>query len=237
VLASDQGWEISARAQAAGAINTLRFDANGFIFADNTDGAGLVNDLERQLGHPGQLSGMNVLLIGAGGAAQGVIGPLRAAGVRHIRLANRSLDKAQAVADRWAQMDASSSDWLSVVPLSMLAQPDDTAMAHMPSDEGGPMFDNIIVNATSASLGGQALAIDASRFANADLVVDMMYGPTATAFMQQAQQAGAKKVADGLGMLVEQAAQAFFIWRGVAPETSSVLAQLRLKLAHDHASD
>lgn len=221
-LAQANDWEISSRAQAAGAINTLRFDPNGFVAADNTDGAGLVRDLERLLGHAGELHGMSVLLVGAGGAAQGVIGPLRQAGVQHIRLANRSLEKAQQVADRWAQIDASSAEWLSVLPLSMLAED--------PDQTDDPQPHPIIINATSASLSGAQIELHPRRFVQSRLVVDMMYGAKPTAFMQQALAAGAPLVADGLGMLVEQAAEAFYLWRGVRPETGAVLQQLRLQL-------
>ncbi len=217
-MAQSRDWEISMRGLAACAINTLRFDA-GEVFADNTDGIGLVRDLERLLGAAGTLDDLRVLLLGAGGAAQGVIAPLREAGVRHILIVNRSLDKAQAVAQRWAEIDATSSQWLAVAPLDFLAE--------APGDHAA----DIVINATSASLADASLPMHAAWFAQARLVLDMMYGPSATPFMQQAQQAGAAHVADGLGMLVEQAAEAFFIWRGVRPETASVLAQLRLQLA------
>jgi shikimate dehydrogenase len=226
-LAQGLDWEVSDRAMAANAINTLIFQANGFIAADNTDGIGLVRDLERLLGAAGALDDRRVLLIGAGGAAQGVIGPLRAAGVRHIRVANRNLEKAQAVVARWAAIDATSAQWLSAMPLSMLADPEQP-----PGDESGRQaLDDIVINATSASLSGAAIAIHPSRFAAARLVVDMMYGPSLTAFLSQAKAAGAPLVADGLGMLVEQAAEAFYLWRGLRPETASVLAELRLQLA------
>lgn len=226
-LAQSQDWEVSDRAMAANAINTLCFDTNGFVSADNTDGVGLVRDLERLLGAAGALDDQRVLLIGAGGAAQGVIGPLRAAGVRHIRIANRNLQKAQAVVSRWAVIDATSGNWLSAMPLELLAEPEH-------ADASNPDLrstDDLVINATSASLSGASITIHPSRFAHARLVVDMMYGPTLTPFLTQARAAGAAAVADGLGMLVEQAAEAFYLWRGVRPETTSVLAQLRLQLA------
>lgn len=226
-LAQSQDWEVSDRAMAANAINTLCFGANGFVSADNTDGIGLVRDLERLLGATGALDDQRVLLIGAGGAAQGVIGPLRAAGVRHIRIANRNLEKAQAVVSRWAAIDATSSEWLSAMPLELLAEAEQLSA----EDPDKRQLDEIVINATSASLAGATIAIHPSRFANARLVVDMMYGASMTSFLQQAQAAGAAMVADGLGMLVEQAAEAFSLWRGVRPETASVLSQLRLQLA------
>jgi shikimate dehydrogenase len=226
-IAQGQDWEVSDRAMAANAINTLCFDANGFVSADNTDGIGLVRDLERLLGANGALDDRRVLLIGAGGAAQGVIGPLRAAGVRHIRIANRNLEKAQAVVSRWAAIDATSSEWLSAMPLELLAEAEQVPL----EDPDNRQTDEIVINATSASLAGAAIEIHPTRFSNARLVVDMMYGASLTPFLQQAQAAGAAMVADGLGMLVEQAAEAFYLWRGVRPETASVLAQLRLQLA------
>jgi exoribonuclease II len=226
-LAQSQDWEVSDRAMAANAINTVCFGANGFISADNTDGIGLVRDLERLLGAVGALDDQRVLLIGAGGAAQGVIGPLRAAGVRHIRVANRNLEKAQAVVDRWAAIDPASGRWLSALPLAMLADPEQG----LQEDSDHQHVDEIVINATSASLSGIEIQIHPSRFAAARLVVDMMYGALPTDFLARAKAAGAPMVADGLGMLVEQAAEAFYLWRGVRPETASVLAQLRLQLA------
>ncbi len=219
-LAMAQGWEMSSRAQAAGAVNTLKWDANGFVMADNTDGVGLVRALEQTLGQQNSLTGMRVLIIGAGGAAQGVIAPLREAGVSHIRIANRGLDRAQAIVDRWAGLDAGSSQWLSAVPLAMLTAPGEDPDEH----------DALVINATSASLSGAEIPIHPERLAHTDLVMDMMYGDKPTPFMTQAIQAGAKTVVDGLGMLVEQAAEAFYLWRGVRPETASVLSDLRIQL-------
>ena len=217
-LAQASDWEITSRALAAGAVNTLRFEP-GQVLADNTDGAGLVRDLERLLGAEGALGDARVLLLGAGGAAQGVLGPLRQAGAREILLVNRSFEKAQAVVQRWAELDLTSSQWLSAAPLGLLAEP---------PDQQGP---DIVINATSASLSSQEFPIHDGYFLRAKVAIDMMYGAHPTLFMQQAQRAGAALVADGLGMLVEQAAEAFFIWRGVRPETASVLAELRLQLA------
>jgi shikimate dehydrogenase len=139
-----------------------------------------------------------------------------------LLLVNRNLQKAQEVASRWQSLDATAADWLSVAPLELLAEP---------WTGPGP---ELVINATSASLTEQQLAIHPSVFSRVRAAVDMMYGPAPTAFMQQAQQAqqaGAAWVTDGLGMLVEQAAEAFFLWRGIRPETASVLAELRLQLA------
>lgn len=227
-LAQAGDWEVSERALAAGAINTLRLDPQGSVYADNTDGVGLVRDLERLLGGAGSLSDQRVLLLGAGGAAQGVIGALRAAGARHIRCANRNFDRVRAVMDRWASMDASSVEWLSGLPMALLASPFDPASSDPEHDVWRP--DDIVINATSASLGGAELAIHPSWMSQARLALDMMYASRPTAFMEQAHGAGAALVADGLGMLVEQAAEAFFVWRGERPETASVLAELRLQL-------
>lgn len=224
-LAQAKDWELSERALMANAVNTLRFDESDNVVADNTDGLGLVRDVERRLGAAGTLQDKTVLLIGAGGAGQGVIGPLRQAGVRHIWLANRSLEKAQQVVQRWAQADATSAQWLSAVPLAMLSAP----RAEADSDSFSAI--DIVVNASSASLAGAELEIHGSWFERVRLAYDMMYGPSATPFMCKASAAGAAEVADGLGMLVEQAAEAFALWRGVRPETASVLAELRLQLA------
>jgi len=226
-LAASLDWEVSSRAQLAGAINTLRFDPNGFVYADNTDGLGLVADLERLMGHAGGLEGRRILLLGAGGAAQGVIGPLRAAGARHIVIANRTFASAEALVRRWTDMDGQASEWLSAVPMDVLADP-----VSMPAGAAHEDFiDDIIINATSASISGAVLAIDPSRLRQARLVLDMMYGPQDTPFMAQARAAQAALVADGLGMLVEQAAEAFHLWRGQRPDTAPVLAQLRLQLS------
>jgi exoribonuclease II len=224
-LAQALGWEVSGRAQSAGAINTLRFDANGVVLADNTDGQGLVADLQRLLGGTTALEGLSVLLIGAGGAAQGVIGPLRQAGVDRIRLANRTYEKAQQVVNRWVEMEASAGQWLSAIPLSVLGAATPPAAAR--SDEEP----DLIINASSASLAGSPIDIHPHWLAHAKLAYDMMYGAKPTPFMEQCHAAGVPMVADGLGMLIEQAAEAFFIWRAIRPETASVLNDLRLKLA------
>ena len=200
----------SARAALAGAANTLRFDDadSAGWFADNTDGVGLVNDIELNAGVA--LAGKRVLLVGAGGAGAGVLGPLLQARPAVLVLVNRSPDKAQALRaghSAWAQAHGAA---LSV---ATLATP-------------GSGFD-ILVNASSSSMHGAAASpVPASALAPGALAVDLMYGPPAAAFLAWAQAAGAV-ARDGLGMLVEQAAEAFFVWRGVRPATAPVLQALR----------
>ncbi len=195
---------VSARAALAAAANTLSFRPDG-IHADNTDGAGLVRDIERNAGV--KLAGQRLLLLGAGGAAAGVLGPLLMAGSAHVTVANRSLDKAQQLVQRHAELAARS-----------------TLAACRLADVQG-RFD-IVVNATSTSLSGESLALPANLLHSGALAYDMMYGPAARGFLDWARTHGAQ-ARDGLGMLVEQAAEAFFIWRGVRPPSAEVLQELR----------
>jgi len=214
-LALEQGWPLTGRARAAQAVNTLRAEEEGWS-ADNTDGLGLVRDLERALA--GGLQGRSVLLIGAGGAAQGVIGPLLESGVTSILLANRTLERAERIADRF------EPSRVRAVALSSLLE-DKTA-------EGDP-WPRLVVNASSASLQGEALAAHPSIFSHAELVLDMMYGAKPSAFMQQAMSHGATHCLDGLGMLVEQAAEAYSVWRGRRPQTEPVLRRCREMLSEE----
>lgn len=191
--------ELTARAQTAGAVNTLSFNL-GKIKGDNTDGAGLINDIQDNLRC--KLQGAQILLIGAGGAAQGVLLPLLNARPASITIANRNLDKAQNMIAKF------SHEKLSAIRFEALSSP----------------FD-VIINATSTGLSNTDLPVPDTIFAKNCLAYDMMYGRE-TPFMAQARGAGAQ-VADGLGMLVEQAAEAFYIWRGIRPLTAPVIAQLR----------
>lgn len=200
---------LSERAQVAGAVNTLLFK-DGQIFGDNTDGAGLVRDITVNLQRPIQCA--RVLLLGAGGAARGALLPLLQQLPAQLCIANRSVEKAEQLRTLAASFGGDNVA-LSVLSLEALAQ------------AGADQFD-VIVNATSASLQQQSVAIANEVFAPDCLAYDMMYGDQATPFMRMAQAAGAQ-TADGLGMLVEQAAEAFFLWRGVRPDTGGVLAQLR----------
>ena len=198
------------RANLAQAANVLRFDADGWL-ADNTDGIGLVHDIERNAGV--SLRGKRVLLIGAGGAAAGALGPLIEAGPAEIVIANRSLDKAQALVAHHATLANQHSTRLSACPLA----------------DCGAAFD-VVVNATATSLQGAAIPVAAAVLRPGGLALDMMYGPAAAGFLNWATQHGAVG-RDGLGMLVEQAAEAFGLWRGVRPDTAPVLAALRSRLA------
>jgi shikimate dehydrogenase len=195
---------LSERARAAGAVNTLKFDGTA-ITGDNTDGVGLVADIMRNAGLP--IRSARVLLLGAGGAARGVMLALLNERPAELVIANRTVSKALELAGQFsAYGKVVASDFSAV---------------------GGP-FD-IIVNATSASLAADVPSIPSSAFSAGTLAYDMMYGKEPTVFMRHA--AGLGAVArDGLGMLVEQAAESFFIWRGVRPDTAPVFAELRAGL-------
>ena len=188
---------LSARARRARVVNTLSFGAQA-TSGDTTDGVGLVTDLRNQGVEP---KGARVLLMGAGGAAQGVAGELLDAGVSSLVVANRTLPRAQALAERFSGLRASS--------YGELAEQE---------------FD-LVVNATSAGLQEEEAALPPGVLRKGLFAYDMVYGRD-TAFLAAARAAGAR-ASDGLGMLVEQAAESFFIWRGVRPETAEVLARLR----------
>jgi len=195
--------QLTTRATAAGAVNTLLF-AEDTIVGDNTDGAGLVRDIETNLGFA--IAGKRVLLLGAGGAARGVILPLLDEAPSLLVVANRTADKARQLVDAFV---ANAHGVLTCCTFEQLAT---------------PSFD-LIINATSAGLDNAALPLPDSIFASGCLAYEMLYGRE-TPFMQQARRTRAR-VVDGLGMLVEQAAEAFFVWRGVRPDTAPVLAALR----------
>ncbi len=200
----------TARAVLAGACNTLRFDGGDWL-GDNTDGAGLVRDIERNARVT--LAGARVLLVGAGGGAAGALGPIAAAGATEIVVANRSRDRAERLVDRF------------------LASPGAVAPGRVRAsglDDCGTAFD-VVVNASASSATGAAVPVAESVLRPGTLALDMMYGPKAAAFIAWATQHGAVG-RDGLGMLVEQAAEAFLFWRGVEPGTASVLAELRRRL-------
>ncbi|HJV88113.1 MAG TPA: shikimate dehydrogenase [Noviherbaspirillum sp.] len=195
---------LTERAKAAGAVNTLSFE-NGAITGDNTDGIGLVNDIVRNAGVV--LAGRKVLLLGAGGAVRGVLLPILEQHPAELVIANRTVEKADELAAQFAGHGSVSSSGFA-----SLKQP----------------FD-IIINGTSASLADDLPPLDPAIFGNASFAYDMMYGKAPTVFMRFAQKHGAR-ARDGLGMLVEQAAESFRIWRGVLPDTAPVYADLRAKL-------
>jgi shikimate dehydrogenase len=204
---------LSARAELAGAVNTLSVTDSGQIVGDNTDGAGLLRDLEHNLGFP--VRGARVLLLGAGGAARGAIGPLLAAAPATLRIANRTPQKAADLARRFSAGAGGTIAGGGYSGFTELA---------------GEPFD-LVINATAASLNGEVPPLPAGIYAAGSLAYDMMYSPSATTpFLGAALEAGADHVADGLGMLVEQAAEAFFVWRCVRPDSRSVLAALRAAL-------
>lgn len=193
---------LTPRAAAAGAVNTLSFNAREEILGDNTDGAGLVADIVRNAGVP--IAGKRVLLLGAGGAARGALQPLLAEQPGALVVVNRTRATADALATKF--------DGVTACDFADLDAP----------------FD-IVINATSASLASELPPVPPVVFGHGTLALDMMYAKDPTVFMQFAQAHGAT-VRDGLGMLVEQAAEAFFAWRGVRPSTLQVLAQMRTEL-------
>ena len=194
---------LTERARLAGAVNTLRFEGDGAL-GDNTDGAGLVGDIAGRLGVP--LGGKRVLLMGAGGAARGVVLPLLDQAPASIAIANRTIEKAQALARQFASRGPVTGGGYA--------------------DFASEQFD-VIVNATSASLEGTVPPLSERAFATGALAYDMVYADAPTPFLRYAEARGAAHLADGLGMLVGQAAEAFFIWRGVRPDTRPVIASMR----------
>jgi len=199
---------LTERAQRAGAVNTLSKLADGTLLGDNTDGAGLVRDLKVNAGL--NLQGQRILLLGAGGAVRGALEPLLAEQPAALIIANRTVEKAELLAglfDDLGPVSASGFDWL-----------------REPVD--------LIINATSASLSGDVPPIASSLIQpGKTFCYDMMYAKEPTAFCRWATEHGAAVAMDGLGMLVEQAAEAFFLWRGVRPDSAPVLAELRRQLA------
>jgi shikimate dehydrogenase len=196
--------QLTERASMAQAVNTIKFD-EARILGDNTDGIGLERDITNNLGIP--ISDKRILLMGAGGAARGVILPLLEANPKILVIANRTKSKAHALHQQFAAYGKlASGDF---------------------ADLSGENFD-IIINATSASLHDALPPLPAGIFCRQSLAYDMMYSQKLTPFLTFAQQQGAKYLADGIGMLVEQAAESFFLWRDVRPETKHVIELLKL---------
>jgi shikimate dehydrogenase len=196
----------SARAELAGAVNTLSF-SDGQILGDNTDGAGLVRDLQRHL--VTGLKGKKILILGAGGAVRGVLSPLLEQQPECIFIANRTASKAEHLAELFSSYGNISGMGFDRLP-------------HEPFD--------LIINGTAASLHGDVPAIPPATIDNHTCVYDMMYAALPTAFMQWAHEAGAGLCLDGLGMLVEQAAESFYIWRKVRPDTLPIIENIRVQM-------
>lgn len=200
--------ERTPRAGLAGAVNTVVVREDGTLLGDNTDGIGLVRDIRDNLGIT--LAGKKILLLGAGGAVRGVLGPLLDERPASLVIANRTPARAQELADAFEEfgtIDGCGFDELD-----------------------GSSFD-IVINGTSASLKGEVPPLPDALLASGALCYDMMYGAQPTAFMAWADDHNSAHIADGLGMLVEQAAESFLIWRGVKPETRPVIEAVRSSLS------
>ena len=197
---------LTPRARRAGAVNTLALQPDGTILGDNTDGVGMVNDLHN-LGWP--IAGRRVLILGAGGAVRGVLQPLLEQEPAQVAVANRTLHKAE-------QLATGFSDLGKLEPLSY-------------EDLSGLRFD-LVINGTSASLDNKLPPLPSGLLAQGAQCYDMVYAAEPTAFMHWAEQEGAAQTADGLGMLVGQAAESFYLWRQVRPEVTPTMASLRRKM-------
>jgi shikimate dehydrogenase len=202
---------LSVRAALAQAVNTLWLQ-DGALHGCNTDGVGLVTDLQR-LGLP--LKDARILMIGAGGAARGVMGPLLAAGCAHLRIVNRTPERAHALVAAW--------------PPEHLPTPSSLSAGSLEQAAGAQGWD-LVLNASASSLSDAAPAVPSGLYAAGGCAYDLMYGAQPTTFMRQAQADGALQSHDGLGMLVGQAAESFYLWHGVRPETDSVLRIIRAEL-------
>ena len=203
--------EKSPRALDAGAVNTLKFVGESVV-GDNTDGVGLVRDITKNIGFT--IRGKRILLLGSGGAARGVIYPLLQEEPLSFTIVNRTAEKASQLIARYFEIS-----FFKRIHLAALTFPELQNQA----------FD-LVINATAASVNGESLPLPRDIFARGSLGYEMMYGKGRTPFMQFAREDGAAKVADGLGMLVEQAAESFFIWRGIRPDTQPVLTKLKNSL-------
>ena len=204
IAAVDIASELTTRATHAGAVNTLAMQKDGTILGDNTDGAGLVRDLCDNLGLV--IIRRRILIVGAGGAARGVIAPLLALEPSEIVIANRTAERAESLAKAFARLG-------SVKGIGI-------------RDFGGGPFD-LVINATSASLTNDLPSLTDAIIGPETVCYDMAYGKTDTPFLRWALKLGCARALHGLGMLVEQAAESFRVWRGVRPATAPVLAALK----------
>lgn len=200
--------QVSGRARRAGAVNTLALQEDGSVYGDNTDGVGLVRDIHDNLGW--EMNGRRILVLGAGGAVRGILGPLLKQGPSHVLVANRTVAKAQSLAKHFASLG-------------------DVAGCSYDGLASG-QFD-LIINGTSASMSGDLPPLPHHILSNDGCAYDMMYGAEPTPFMRWAAAETAWAVSDGLGMLVEQAAESFCIWRGVRPDTKPVIEFIRQSLS------
>jgi shikimate dehydrogenase len=198
---------LSDRAKLAGAVNTLRLEADGTVFGDNTDGIGLVRDMIANLGWT--LGSSRILMLGAGGAVRGVLELLLRENPRLLRIVNRTGAKAEQLAQEFAGLGPLEGGGYESL--------------------GAEQFD-LIINGTSASLDGELPPLPDNLLTDRSCCYDMVYGAEPTVFMRWAAQHTAWSVADGLGMLVEQAAESFYLWRGQRPQTGTVIAELRAGL-------
>lgn len=194
----------SARAERAGAVNTLRFEEGNGLYGDNTDGVGLVRDLKDN--HGVELTGRRLLVLGAGGAVRGVLEPLLAEGPAQLVIANRTVTRAEELATAFVNLGPVQASGFE--PLT------------------DQQFD-VVINGTAASLQGEVPPLPDGILAPEAVCYDMMYGREPTPFLRWATGAGAGQSLDGLGMLVEQAAESFYLWRGIRPLTAPVIAALR----------
>ena len=199
--------ERSKRAELAGAVNTIMFREDGTRYGDNTDGVGLLRDIIKN--HHGQIAGHHVLVVGAGGATRGILGPLLDEKPAQLVIANRTAEKAEQLAQDFSVMGNIKGCGLQGF--------------------GDQKFD-VVINATAASLQGEIPELPQTVFASDSWCYDLMYGAEPTPFMRWSKDNGASVVIDGLGMLVEQAAESFYLWRGVRPDSLPVIASLRAAL-------
>lgn len=195
--------ELTPRARRAGAVNTLSLRTDGALLGDNTDGAGLARDLVHN--HGVSIAGRRVLLLGAGGAARGVLAPLLGLRPSQLSIVNRTVDRAHALVAAFSDMGV-----LTALSYQQL--------------EGEPW--DIVINATAASLHGELPALPPGIVSTQSICYDLAYARDETPFVRWAHQRGVARAMDGLGMLVEQAAESFLVWRGVRPDTLSVLSAL-----------
>lgn len=204
IAAVELATDLTSRAAHAGAVNTLALQDDGTILGDNTDGVGLVRDLRDNLGL--ELQGRRVLMLGAGGAARGALAPVLALGPDELVIANRTAEKAVELAEVFARLGAVQGVGLRYI--------------------SGGAFD-LIINTTSAALRGEMAPLPAALIGPQTLCYDMSYSTSSTPFVRWALTEGCKHVEQGWGMLVEQAAESFRIWRGIRPATAGVLAALK----------